>query len=263
MRLEVPTLLAPLLALSCGPLEGSPGSGASTMNDSGDDGSGDAGSDDGTAETGATHPTQCNPDAIESTSPFDPDDCSTYEREEPSVEMPVVTLTVRIVNASDTARTLVPLGTLQPARYHELVGSVGTLDVIDPASRCPTHFADYHCDGSLLEDLCADLVIAHDSITLAPGAAFEQTWNPWVVFEMLLPPCIGWVQTEVPCAIPRFARPGDYAIEVRSAPADACADCCIPAPGEACESEGQPTSSVETTAVPWDGVCESVEVVLR
>ena len=255
------------LALAgCGPLGESSGAGSAGTGSDADgpaDGSSDDGDEEDDAETGATHPTMCLPSPQDGPPLFDPEDCTTYEREEPSTEYPALELAVRIHNASDRARTLVPLGTLKPARYYEIVGSVGELEAIDPAARCPTHFADYHCDGSSLEDLCADLVLAHDSITLAPGASIRHTWTPWLVFEMSLPPCVGWVQSVVPCAIPRFVRPGAYEVVVRSAPTDACADCCVPAPGETCESDGQPTSGIEPTVVPWDGVCEMVEVVLR
>jgi len=255
-------MLAAALA-GCGPLASDADSGGAGAGSGSGDASSDEGEPEGSGETGLTHPTVCEPAPQEGVSPFDPEDCTTYEDEEPSGEYPVLTLTVRIVNASGQARTLVPLGTLQPARYHELVGSVASLPVIDPAARCPTHFADYHCNASDLEDLCADLVLAHDSITLAPGASFEDTWTPWLVFELLLPTCHGWGDVEVPCAIPRFVVPGDYEIVVRSASTETCPECCVPAPGETCQSGAQPTSGVETTAVLWDGVCETVEVLLN
>lgn len=201
-------------------------------------------------------PPSCVSEPVEGSDPFpDPTDCDAYVGE--GNDTPTA-LTVRIVNGTSTMQTVLAHVRAGGLRHFELAGTKGGHVIVDPPSACPLDWDPPACpidEGPS----CPAIDIVPVSLTLAPGGWDERTSLLALRFETTLPAsCTG--ERDMQCLASHWVGPGSYEIRVAYGPADAC----TPDETGSCTSEVEPAiEDTKVVAVPWDGVCDEVEVVLQ
>lgn len=244
-----------LATAGCGPsLEPTSNGGGSTT-DAATTTDGD-GNGDETGMRPRPPPPSCVSEPVAGSDPFpDPTDCDAYVGDGKDTPAAV---TVRIVNGTSTMQTVLAHVGAGGLRHFELAGTKGGHVVVDPPSACPLDWDPPPCtidEGPA----CPAIYIVPSSLTLSPGGWYERTSLLAVGFETTLPASCTCGQ-DMQCLASHWVGPGSYEIRVAYGPADACT------PDETgwCMSEVDPADGdTKMIAVPWDGVCDEVEVVLQ
>lgn len=230
------------LAVGCSPTvetnDGSTGTGG--------DASSSSGGRDATGGTTGAPFEVCEPQLVDGSDPIDEDDCDTFfEPFLPKIPPP---LQVRIVNARDDTITVRQMS----RAWIRLQGTAGgrALELHDPCrSDTPPWLCDCEDDNACL--LCTPIWIPPATQWVEPGDAVVKQWDRAVVTDVVLPGECRAAEdaADFECTTLMYAPLGTYEVS-----AEAYDGTCTSA------DDGCPSL---TATAPWDGQCETIELVFE
>jgi hypothetical protein len=176
---------------------------------------------------------------------------------------------VRIINRMDVPIVVRDhtVGCGQPSRPFAVEGSIGGRPVHAVTNFCPIEW-NYCGDWTGESSSCLLCLTLHPPIRIEPGGASVETWNAWVLGEVVLPAACNEVRdSEEVCNAPIPIEPGRYELRAEAIDLDACEGKCTCELNEwgSCRLPGADhffTDAVSLIATAtYDGKCETVDII--